>query len=142
MKEAITEFHVPPELKEHGVFRIAKEGSTILIQMINGSGSSNNSSRQLTSIRFDIEPSWQKTAANFEKQSKGLIADLELKQALIFYLTEQWLNLVLDGNGHTSTTTFTFLSVVCITRKVFVYDCRLCLLTPMNFLIHILVDFK
>jgi hypothetical protein len=98
------EFQVPPKLKEHGVFRIAKEGSTILIQMMNGSGSN---SRQLTPIRFDIEPSWQKTAANFGKQSKGLIADLELKQALIFYLSEQWLNLILYGNGHTSTTTFT-----------------------------------
>ena len=55
-------------------------------------------------IRFDIEPKWSKTTANFEKQAKGLgINDQKLKQEIIFYLSEQWLKLLENGNGHTTT---------------------------------------
>ena len=74
------------------ISKIAKEGSTILIQM-NGKA-----------IRFDIEPKWSKTTANFEKQAKGLgINHQKLKQEIIFYLSEQWLKLLENGNGHTTT---------------------------------------
>ncbi len=84
-------FQIPPKLKKHNISKIAKEGSTILIKM-NGKA-----------IRFDIEPKWSKTIANFEKQAKGLgINDQKLKQEIIFYLSEQWLKLLSEnGNGHT-----------------------------------------
>ena len=45
-------------------------------------------------IRFDIiskgEISWSKTCRNFERASKTVIRDQLTKQALIFFLSEQW----------------------------------------------------
>ena len=90
-------FQIPSKLKKHNISKITKEGSTILIKM-NGKA-----------VRFDIEPKWSKTIANFEKQAKGLgINDQKLKQEIIFYLSEQWLKLLSEnGNGHTSSNTTT-----------------------------------
>jgi DNA replicative helicase MCM subunit Mcm2 (Cdc46/Mcm family) len=78
----ITEFQISDLLKSHGVSRIAKEGSTIVVQY--------NDQR----IRFDIDgKKWYKTAENFEKASKGLVVDQETKQAIISCLSDNWLNL-------------------------------------------------
>jgi DNA replicative helicase MCM subunit Mcm2 (Cdc46/Mcm family) len=85
------DFEVPAKLKEqYDIKRIAKEGSTILVQMDG------------KTVRFDIEPKWSKTTANFDKQSKGIITNQELKQQVIFFLSEQWPNIIngKSGNGH------------------------------------------
>jgi DNA replicative helicase MCM subunit Mcm2 (Cdc46/Mcm family) len=83
----VTEFIVPEELRKKGVSRIAKEASTIMIQHDN------------KPIRFDIDSKkWSKTMENFYASANGLI-DQETKQAIAFYLSEQWLNLHNDSNG-------------------------------------------
>lgn len=84
----VTEFIVPEELRKKGVSRIAKEASTIMIQHDN------------KPIRFDIDnKKWSKTMENFYASAKGLIDQQETKQAIAFYLSEQWLNLYNDSNG-------------------------------------------
>jgi DNA replicative helicase MCM subunit Mcm2 (Cdc46/Mcm family) len=88
----ITEFQISDSLKSHGISLIAKEGSTIVVQY------------NEKPIRFDIDSKgkWSKTIDNFEKASKVIMMDVETKQAIIFFLSEQWMNLVNGSNGKTN----------------------------------------
>src|SRR5919197_177539 len=79
----VQEITVPEKLMQHGVAKIVIEGSTIVIMY------------NKMPIRFDIDKNkkWFKTIENFEKASKGIIADDETKQAIIFCLSDNWMNL-------------------------------------------------
>jgi replicative DNA helicase Mcm len=74
------EFEIPDNLKQHEISRIAKEGSTIIIRYKD------------IPIRFDIDKKWSKTIEHFEGAAKGLIYDQAMKQAIIFFLSECWLD--------------------------------------------------
>jgi hypothetical protein len=72
------EFDIPKELQEQGSSSITKDGMTVLV-VYNGKP-----------IRFDIVNSWNKTIQSFEKQAKILIKDQATKQAIIFFLSNEW----------------------------------------------------
>jgi hypothetical protein len=90
------EFEVPEKLKErYDIKRIAKQGATIEMDG--------------KAVRFDIESKWKNTLENFNRQSKIVgLTDEELKQEIMFYLSEQWLKLLQngsDGGGGSSSST-------------------------------------
>ena len=92
----IHEITVSDKLMQHGVSRIAIEGSTIVVMHNN------------MPIRFDIDrnKNWSKTIENFEKASKGIVIDQETKQAIIFCLSDNWMNLHnINCRGDNSETT-------------------------------------
>jgi replicative DNA helicase Mcm len=80
----ITEFQVSDALRNHGISRIVKEASTIVVQY------------NQKPIRFDVDAKgkWSRTIDNFEKASKAIMTDQETKQAIIFFMSEQWMDLV------------------------------------------------
>ena len=77
----LIEFPVPDELTARGVERITREGETLVVFYEN------------KPIRFDIESKWSTTVINFEKSSKGIITDVNLKQAIILCISSSWLDL-------------------------------------------------
>lgn len=79
----VIDFDISDVLNNHGVSRVSKEGTTILIQYKD------------KPIRFDVDSKrWSKTVQNFENESKRLFLDQETKQAIIFYLSDKWINLI------------------------------------------------
>jgi hypothetical protein len=79
----VIDFEISDILKEHGVSKVAKQGTTILIQYSD------------KPLRFDIDSKkWSETVGNFENESKRLFLDQETKQGIIFYLSRKWFNLV------------------------------------------------
>jgi hypothetical protein len=85
------DFEISPELKERGVSRMAQEGTTFLIQF---------NSRP---IRFDIDPkSWNNTVVGYHKYAKRLITDEDLRYKIEYYLADQYITFLENGNGHAS----------------------------------------
>lgn len=77
----VIQLELSDDLKNHGFSRIAIEADTLVI-IYNG-----------TSIRTDIEQSWNKTIEGFKKYSKDLIPKKETLQGVISFISEKWLDL-------------------------------------------------
>jgi phytoene dehydrogenase-like protein len=77
----VIDLELSNHLKNHGFSRIAIEADTLVI-VYNG-----------TSIRCDIEQSWNKTIEGFKKYSKDLIPKKETLQGVISFISEKWLDL-------------------------------------------------
>jgi hypothetical protein len=88
MIPSVFEFEVEESLRQRGISRIAKEGSTIVVVYSD------------KPIRFDIDKSWQKTAQNFQKISKSVITKPEDQQLMLFWLSDRWYGIINNGNNN------------------------------------------
>ena len=77
----IIEFGISNKLKTNGISKIAKENDTIIIVYNDNP------------IRFTIYEDYDKTIKSFEKSSKYTIQDKSLKQQIILFISNNWLNL-------------------------------------------------
>jgi hypothetical protein len=77
----IIELELTEILINHGFSRIAIEADTLVVTYKD------------SSIRCDIERSWNKTIQGFTKYAKALIPKKEILQALISFISEKWLEL-------------------------------------------------
>ena len=76
-----TEFDLSEQLKEKGVTRIAKENNTILVVYNDNP------------IRCNVYEDYDKSIKTFEKSSKSIILDKELKQQIILTISKNWLKI-------------------------------------------------
>ena len=77
-----TEFNLTEQLREKGVIKIAIENNNTIVVFYNDN-----------SIRCTIYEDYDKTIKSFEKSSKYIIQDKELKQQIILTISKNWLKI-------------------------------------------------
>lgn len=79
----IYDFEIPKALANKGISKITKEGNTILIKYNNDD-----------IVRFQIFSDYEKTIKSFEKFTKGVIKDQEMKSLLLGFIAEKYNQLI------------------------------------------------